>query len=129
VTGGGGLHPLSYAIATPRRRWRRIRRALAIFAVVATGYVASYYGWVRDWERTGKDGRGEYSLHYDRIPNRRLADMLQRIHEPLQLIDARRYVCVTIYQLDEPLHDLPEDAFDHEPDFVIQESPAKEVPK
>jgi hypothetical protein len=125
MPGGGGLHPLSYAIATPRRRWRRIRRALAIAMVVATGYFASYYGWVRDWERMGKDRQGAYSLHYDRVPNRRLANMLQRIHKPLQRFDDHRYG--RVFQLDEP--DIPADGFDHVPDFVIQESATEEVPK
>ena len=112
---GSRSHPLSYAVAPPPRRRRRIRHALTIITIIATGYIASYYAWVRDWEGTSKAGQGSYSLHYDRISNRRLADTLQRIHEPLRLLDEYRYA--RVYDLDPP--EIPEIWSEGPPDFEV----------
>ena len=90
-----------------------------IFGVAVVGllvYLYSYYGWVRRWEGIYQ-GRGMYSLHYDRIRYRSIATALEKVHAPLLSMDGYRYR--QLIDCGTPVPALPSDWMQNPPDFTV----------
>jgi hypothetical protein len=87
---------------------------LGSLAILIVLYFYSYYGWVRQWHGLHQ-GKGVFSLHYDRLPNQTIARFLAAIHAPLRALDNSRYG--QLYDTGEPVV-IPDNL--EFPDFEIQ---------
>jgi hypothetical protein len=90
-------------------RQRTFRGPAVVFSLLMfIGYILSYYGWVRS------TGARSYSLKYDQISWKGVSSMLERVHWPLQRIDAQ--FRVRLYDTRGPFN-VPD--FDEPPDFDV----------